>query len=154
MALGKLPEEDAGGDAIFADINITPLTDIFLVLLIIFMVSSSVIVETASRQGVKVNLPKGTTKELDPGAKSMVVAILKNGDIVVGGAPVKEADLKNLFVSAVAKDASTQVIIEADEGTTHGTVVHIMEIAKDAGLVKLAIATRGTGSAGGAGGGR
>lgn len=145
MALGKLPDEDLSGEGggIFAEINITPLTDIFLVLLIIFMVSSSVMVETASREGVKVNLPKGTTKELDPGAKSLVVSILKSNEILVAGQPVKDEDLKNLFTSAVAKDAGTQVIIEADEGVTHGTVVQVMELAKNAGLVRLAIATRG-----------
>jgi biopolymer transport protein ExbD len=147
MALGKLPDDEVGEGAIFADINITPLTDIFLVLLIIFMVTSSVMVETASRAGVKVNLPKGATKEVDPGAKSLVVSITKAGAIMVAGAPVAEADLKNLFVSAVAKDASTQVIIEADEGVTHGVVVHVMELAKDTGLVRLAIATRGAGAA-------
>jgi len=113
------------------------------VLLIIFMVSSSVMVETASREGVKVNLPKGSTKEIDPGAKSLVVSILKSNEIRVAGQAVKEEDLKNLFTSAVAKDSSTQVIIEADEGVTHGTVVHVMELAKNAGLVRLAIATRG-----------
>jgi biopolymer transport protein ExbD len=144
MALGRLPDDEAeGGGGIFAEINITPLTDIFLVLLIIFMVSSSVMVETASRQGVKVNLPKGATKDIDPGAKSIVVSISKGGAINVGGQPVQEADLKSLFTSAVARDASTQVIIEADEGVTHGVVVHVMELAKDAGLVRLAIATRG-----------
>jgi biopolymer transport protein ExbD len=145
MALGKLPDEDLSGDGggIFAEINITPLTDIFLVLFIIFMVSSSVMVETASREGVKVNLPKGTTKELDPGAKSLVVSILKSNEILVAGQPVKDEDLRSLFTSAVAKDAGTQVIIEADEGVTHGTVVQVMELAKNAGLVRLAIATRG-----------
>ena len=143
MALGKLPDDQGGGDAIFADINITPLTDIFLVLLIIFMVSSSVIVETASREGVKVNLPKGATKELDPGAKSLVVSILKSGEIMVSGTAVKDSDLKNLFTSAVGKDPNTQIIIEADEGVAHGTVVRVMEVAKESGLVRLAIATRG-----------
>jgi biopolymer transport protein ExbD len=72
-----------------------------------------------------------------------VVSILKSNEIRVAGQAVKEEDLKNLFTSAVAKDSSTQVIIEADEGVTHGTVVHVMELAKNAGLVRLAIATRG-----------
>ncbi len=150
MALGRLPDDDAGEGAIFAEINITPLTDIFLVLLIIFMVASSVVVETASRQGMKVNLPKGATKDIDPGAQSMVVSILKTNQMFVSGQEIKEADLKALFVSAVAKDPSTQVIIEADEGVTHGTVVHVMEMAKDSGLVRLAIATRGGGGGGAA----
>jgi biopolymer transport protein ExbD len=137
----KLPDGDDGTDGIFADINITPLTDIFLVLLIIFMVTSSVQVETASKAGLKVNLPKGTTKEIDPGAKSLTISISKTNEILVEGQPVKEADLKNLFTSAVAKDAQTQVVIMADQGVTHGTVVRVMELAKNAGLVRLAIAT-------------
>ena len=62
MAMSKLPGDNAdeGADGVFADINITPLTDIFLVLLIIFMVTSSAMVESQSGSaGVKVNLPKG-----------------------------------------------------------------------------------------------
>jgi len=145
MALGRLPDEDSGEGAIFADINITPLTDIFLVLLIIFMVSSSVMVETASRTGVKVNLPKGATKEIDPGAKSLVVSVLTTGQIMVNGNPVQAADLEKVFLSAVAKDNQTQVIIEADEGVKHGTVVAIMNTAKQVGLSRLAIATKGGG---------
>jgi len=142
MALGKLPDEDPAAGGIFNEINITPLTDIFLVLLIIFMVSSSVIVETQTRAGLKVNLPRGAAKDLDPGAKSVVVSVLKTNETFVNGQPVKEEDLKSMFVSSVARDANLTVIIEADEGVAHGTVVHVMELAKDAGLVKLAIATR------------
>src|SRR5688572_31571020 len=112
MALGRLPDEDSGDGAIFAEINITPLTDIFLVLLIIFMVSSSVMVETASRTGVKVSLPKGATKEIDPGAKSLVISVLTTGEIMVQGQRVKFEELAGLFKSAVAKDAQTQVITE------------------------------------------
>ena len=145
MALGKLPEEESSDGAIFADINITPLTDIFLVLLIIFMVSSSVIVESASRTGVKVNLPKGATKEIDPGAKSLVVSVLTTGEIMVNGQRVQMGDMQKLFTSAFAKDAQTQVIIEADEGVKHGTVVMIMNAAKQVGLSRLAIATKGGG---------
>ena len=144
MALGKLPEDEvAGGDAgIFADINITPLTDIFLVLLIIFMVSSSVMVETASRSGINVNLPKGATKEIDPGAKSLVISVLASGELLVMGRALRPEDLEKLFQSTFAKDPATQVIIEADEGVRHGQVVGIMNLAKQAGLARLAIATK------------
>ena len=109
------------------------------------MVSSSVIVESASRTGVKVNLPKGATKEIDPGAKSLVVSVLTTGEIMVNGNRVATSDLEKLFVSAFAKDAQTQVIIEADEGVKHGTVVAIMNTAKQVGLSRLAIATKGGG---------
>ncbi|MSP17210.1 MAG: biopolymer transporter ExbD [Myxococcales bacterium] len=147
MALGKLPEDEVAGEgAIFAEINITPLTDIFLVLLVIFMVSSSVAVEraeTSSRQGVKVNLPKGTNKEIDPAARSLVVSVTSGNLILVKGQPVAAADLDGAFRSAFASDPGTQVIIEADEGVKHGVVVGIMERAKQAGLARLAIATKG-----------
>src|SRR5262249_42589450 len=117
MALGKVPDDESGdGGGLFAEINITPLTDIFLVLLIIFMVSSSVVVEEARKEGVKVNLPKGAAKEVDPGAKSLVVSITRAGQVNVAGQAVQDGDLKSLFKSAVAKDPATQVIIEADEG--------------------------------------
>ena len=146
MGLGRLPDDDAGSEgAIFAEINITPLTDIFLVLLIIFMVSSSVMVETASRTGVKVNLPKGATKEIDPIAKSLVVSLTSGGEIMAQGKAVKAEDLNKLFQSAFAKDAETQVIIEADSSVDHGHVVGVMEAAKSAGLSKLGIATKGGG---------
>jgi biopolymer transport protein ExbD len=144
MAGGNLPEDDAGASegGIFAEINITPLTDIFLVLLIIFMVTSSVVVESASRQGIKVNLPKGANQEVDPGAKSLVVSITKANDIVVQGQRVTMEDLKTLFGAAASREAGTQVIIEADQGVMHGTVVGVMELAKQSGLNKLAIATK------------
>jgi biopolymer transport protein ExbD len=137
----KLPDGDDADGGMFAEINITPLTDIFLVLLIIFMVTSSVMVDNAAQSGLKVNLPKGSTKEIDVGAKSLTISISKQNEILVEGQPVKEPDLKNLFTSAVAKDPQTQVVIMADQGVTHGTVVRVMELAKNAGLVRLAIAT-------------
>jgi biopolymer transport protein ExbD len=154
MAIGKLPDADIEGseDAIFAEINITPLTDIFLVLLIIFMVSSSVAVKEAVEQaktdassGLKVNLPSGAAQEIDLGRNSLVVGIQQNGQIVVNGQPVNEEDLDRLFLSAFTTDKDTQVVLKADTGVNHGRVVGVMERAKRVGLSRLAIATRGGG---------
>lgn len=136
----NLPEQE--GDGIFAEINITPLTDIFLVLLIIFMVTSSVIAETGSRGGVKVNLPKGASKELSASNADVTVGVTTKGEIVVDGKPVTPDQLKAIFDRAKAKDPDTQVIVQADEATYHGRVVGVMELAKAAGLHRLAIATR------------
>ena len=150
MALGQLPgsgsdydSEDESG-AIFADINITPLTDIFLVLLIIFMVTSSIAVDDfdkARASGVKVNLPKGATKEIDTIAKSLVISVMADGKIMVQGEVRNAGDLQAMFKSAFVSDPMTQVIIEADEGVNHGSVVAVMNLAKESGLSKLAIAT-------------
>ena len=136
------PDDGAEEGAIFAEINITPLTDIFLVLLIIFMVTSSVMAEAGARAGVKVNLPRGSTREISPGSSDVTVAITTDGRIVVDGKAVDPDQLKAIFDKAKAKDPETQVVVQADEATHHGRVVGVMELAKTAGLHRLAIATR------------
>src|SRR3954466_6904978 len=102
MAIGKLPDEDGGGDeggdSIFAEINITPLTDVFLVLVIIFMVSALAVqvearqdkkkvadaqaeTEAEKKSGLKVNLPQGQAQEIDPSKASLVITIPLQGDV-------------------------------------------------------------------------
>ncbi len=136
------PSDGGDEEAIFADINITPLTDIFLVLLIIFMVTSSVMATAEGRSGVKVNLPRGATKEISTGAHDITIAITTDGKMVVDGKEVAADTLRGMFEAAKARDADTQVIVQADEATHHGRVVAVMELAKAAGLRRLAIATK------------
>lgn len=161
MALGKLPDAEAeGGDeeVIFAEINITPLTDVFLVLLIIFMVVSAAAlhqekqerkraeeeVEAEQRAGLKINLPSGAAQEIDPGASSLVVTIPPTGKIVVNDQEIADdAQLDNIFRRAFARNKETQVVLKADAGVNHGRVVGVMERAKRVGLTRLAIATSG-----------
>ncbi|HEX4461453.1 MAG TPA: biopolymer transporter ExbD [Polyangia bacterium] len=144
MSIGgpKKSDDGNGGDELFADINITPLTDIFLVLLIIFMVTSSVMATDGARAGVRVNLPKGATKEIASNTKDVTVAITTDGNMVVDGKPVSADTLRKIFDDAKARDPETQVVVQADEATHHGRVVAVMELAKAAGLRRLAIATR------------
>ena len=149
MAMGKVPgSEEDGSDGVFAEINITPLTDIFLVLLIIFMVTSSVIVNNNSgtgngaKAGIKVNLPKGGAADVASTAQDLSVAILADGRVVLAGDVVAEEELKKAFDAAKAKNANTLVVIQADEGVPHGKVVQVMELAKGAGLGQLAIGVR------------
>ncbi len=147
MALGKIPgTDDDGGDGVFADINITPLTDIFLVLLIIFMVTSSVIVSRGAggaRAGLKVNLPKGgSAADVRPTESDLSVAILSDGRLVLAGDVVTKDELKRSLEEARQKTPDTLVIVQADEGVPHGRVVEVMEMAKAAGLAHLAIGVR------------
>jgi biopolymer transport protein ExbD len=163
MALGKLPDsgDDAaeeGGDSIFAEINITPLTDVFLVMVIIFMVSALAVqvearqekkrikdeqsqTEQEKKSGIKVNLPQGQAQEIDPSKATLMLVIPLNGDVVVGGKVMADADIDGLFRAAFARDKSTQVVLKADKGVQHGRVVNLMERAKQAGLTRLAIGT-------------
>lgn len=166
MAIGKQPDiaEEGGGDedggAIFAEINITPLTDVFLVMVVIFMVSALAVqvernqekrVEQQQKEdeqeqkksGIKINLPSGQAQEIDPSKASLVLEIPLSGDVVVGGKAMPDATLENLFRAAFSRDKNTQVVLKADKGVAHGRVVNLMERAKVAGLTRLAIGTAG-----------
>src|SRR5262245_41903536 len=104
MAMGG-PKDEGSDEALFAEINITPLTDIFLVLLIIFMVTSSVMARSdAQRSGVRVNLPTGAAKDVVPGKKDITVAISKDGEMIVDGKTVAADTLTELFKAAAAND--------------------------------------------------
>jgi biopolymer transport protein ExbD len=146
MAMGKTPGDNEGDEGVFAEINITPLTDIFLVLLIIFMVTSSVIVQQGpgggAKAGLKVNLPKGGAADITARSTDLSVAVLADGRFVLAGNVVSEEELRKTFDDAKLKDPDTVVIVQADEGVPHGTVVQVMELAKKAGLGQLAIGVR------------
>jgi len=146
MAMGKTPGDNEGDEGVFAEINITPLTDIFLVLLIIFMVTSSVIVQQGpgggAKAGLKVNLPKGGAADVTARTTDLSVAVLADGRFVLAGNIVSEEELRRTFDDAKLKDPDTVVIVQADEGVSHGTVVQVMELAKKAGLGQLAIGVR------------
>ncbi len=147
MAIGA-PEGNGGDElesvgGIFSDINITPLTDIFLVLLIIFMVTTTAIAEAGNQDGgFKVNLPKGGKTDDAGLVRDVTVAILQDGRAVVAGKVLDDAALKEAFQEAHRRSAETIVLFQADEGVPHGRVVQVMELARQAGLSRLAIATR------------
>jgi biopolymer transport protein ExbD len=135
--------EGEGGGAIFADINITPLTDIFLVLLIIFMVTTTAIAEAGQEKGgFKVNLPKGGKGEATSIPKDLAVAVLADGRAVIGGRVLDDGALASAFQASAGVNPETVVLVQADEGVPHGRVVQVMELARGAGLSRLAIATR------------
>ncbi len=134
--------ESAGG--IFSDINITPLTDIFLVLLIIFMVTTTAIAESGRDEGgFKVNLPKGGKGDVAGLSRDLTVVILSDGRVAVGGKVLDADALRAAFAEARAqRGVEPLVLFQADEGVPHGRVVQVMEQAREAGLTRLAIATR------------
>jgi biopolymer transport protein ExbD len=146
VALGGPAGDELEGDGgLFADINITPLTDIFLVLLIIFMVTTTAIAEAgAEKGGFKVTLPKAGKGDA-AAARDLAVAILADGRTVVAGKVVEEAELRGLLAGAHEKNPDTLVLVQADEGVLHGRVVGVMDLARRAGLTRIAIATRGEG---------
>jgi biopolymer transport protein ExbD len=148
VGLGGVPQkrsaEEDGDEGVFAEINITPLTDIFLVLLIIFMVTSSVIVNQGqgAQGGLKVNLPKGGQSDMTPQEKDLSVSVLVDGRLAMNGTVVTLVELEKVFRETQSKTPEVVVVIQADEGVPHGKVVEVMNLAKKTGLAKLAIGVR------------
>ena len=147
MALKTLPGGgdardggDEGGVDIVAEINITPLVDIFLVLLIIFMVTSSVM----SQMGVNVNLPQTTQGTSEAQPEGVIVTLLPGGALRVNDTAITRGDygkfedtLKGLF----QRSASRLVILEGDRDALLGSAIEVMDHARQAGAQKFAIAT-------------
>jgi biopolymer transport protein ExbD len=134
-------ENDDGGDPIFADINITPLVDVMLVLLIIFMVSTTVMTDESKTSGIKVDLPKASAKGGVSQDADVIVALTKEGQIVHAGVTVSLEQLRTIFENAKKKNPETVVIVQADKEVLHGKVTDILDLARGIGLERLSIAT-------------
>jgi biopolymer transport protein ExbD len=125
-------------------VDITPLIDVVLLLVIFFMLTTTFIGAPA----IKVNLPASSAKEISKEPKEVKVTITKDGKIYVdreaggSGDPISLKELEKLLIKVARENPDTMVIIRADENTTHGTVVAVMDLAKTSGLNKLAIATK------------
>ena len=135
MATSFLPEgDDAGG--IVAEINITPLTDVFLVLLIIFMVTSSVIANT----GKKVDLPEATQQSQTP-PQAVAVTITANDIVQVNDQVVRLEDLRAHLEVALASAEEKMVILRGDKEVILGKAVYVLDQAQLAGAEGFALAT-------------
>ena len=115
-------------------INVTPMVDIMLVLLIIMMVSATYIVS----QSLKVELPKTASSD-DTVAKVHVVTIDKNGAYFYNDKPTSKADLPGLLRAAKTTNTNLNLVITADEAARHGAVVGVIDLAKVEGITKFAI---------------
>ena len=128
-------------DAIVAEINITPLTDIFLVLLIIFMISSSAMLES----GLNVKLPTAKGVSVSPDTKAgkpTYITLGADGNISLNEKTVAENELQSEISKALASGTEKTVIIRGDESIVLGKAVKIMEAARNAGAEKIALATK------------
>jgi biopolymer transport protein ExbD len=115
-------------------INVTPMVDIVLVLLIIMMVSATYIVS----QSLKVELPKTASSD-ETVSRTYVVTITKDGQYSFNDKPVSRADLPALLRGAKAESKDLNLVITADEMAHHGSVVGVIDLAKVEGITKFAI---------------
>lgn len=122
------------GDEIISEINITPMVDIILVLLIIFMVTASVIVSPA----IKVDLPTASNAE-DTVESTVALVMSKDGKIFLNGAETTFAGLSDFIKQETENDKELQAIISADKMVPYGELVHLIDFIKGRGIVKFAL---------------
>jgi biopolymer transport protein ExbD len=115
-------------------INVTPLVDVVLVLLVILMVASTYIVA----QTLKVALPKAHATD-GTAEKPNTVQLMKNGDLRWNEQPVVKPELEVKLKEAIAAEPEMSLVVSADKDTVHGNVVEVMDMAKRAGVTKFAI---------------
>lgn len=132
MAIGKLEEKTE--EDIVAEINITPLTDIFLVLLIIFMITSSALIES----GANIKLPKVAKTETV--SRNVVITLTKAGELFINQKKISKNSFEDDLKKALAESNTKVVILEGDKDALLGEAVKLISQAKDAGAKEIAIA--------------
>ncbi len=138
MSINALPGDDTSEEgAIFAEINITPLTDIFQVLLIIFMVTTTV----SEQEGKNIELPEATESEDTP-PKSVTVAIDAEGVVKINDTIVPPGMLEQMMEEALELAEEKIVVLKGDRVVLLGQAVNILDIAQQKGAKGISIATQ------------
>ncbi|MDJ0786860.1 MAG: biopolymer transporter ExbD [Myxococcota bacterium] len=132
----SLPSEDDASGGIVAEINITPLTDVFLVLLIIFMVTSSVIANT----GKSVDLPEAAEASTTP-PQAVNVTMAADGTVEVNGRAIQLENLRGHLEAVLAEAEDKMVILRGDKTVVLERAVYVLDQAQLAGAEGFAIAT-------------
>ncbi|MBW6504336.1 protein TolR [bacterium] len=126
----------AGDRRVMAEINVTPLVDVMLVLLIIFMVTAPMLT-----QGVDVNLPKASSKALRGDEDRLIITVDANSRVFVGKQPVEFNRLEGVLREIVARRTDRQVFFRADRAVPYGFVVKVIAEVRNSGIEKLGMVT-------------
>jgi biopolymer transport protein TolR len=119
---------------VITEINVTPLVDIMLVLLIIFMLTAHLI----ARQAIEIELPHASQSTAPP-PTTLAIALKADGAIFLNDKPVTPDALRAAIKDAVARDPKSQAIIAGDKRVSHGRVVWVLDTVKSLGITQFAI---------------
>lgn len=126
----------SGNDQLMGEINVTPFVDVMLVLLIIFMVTTPMMV-----QGVDVNLPKASSAPIEAEQEHLVISIKKSGEVFINDQVIDVSTL-TLKLEAILKNVEKrEVFLFADKDIPYGDVVNVMSKVKLAGVESLGMVT-------------
>ncbi|OGQ16959.1 MAG: protein TolR [Deltaproteobacteria bacterium RIFCSPHIGHO2_02_FULL_40_11] len=128
--------QNGNNRSVMGDINVTPLVDVMLVLLIIFMITTPLM-----EQGIPIDLPQTKTTSIDPSEKQMVLVITKNKDVFLGKEKLQSKDLEKKLVEALGNIKRREVFIRADRSVEYGFVAEIMARVKSAGITRIGLVT-------------
>ena len=133
MAFGS---PDSGQRRAMTDINVTPLVDVMLVLLIIFMVTAPLI-----QSGVKVDLPRASAQQMEHQEEKLVLTITRDRRIYLGNTEIAPAELERKLTSNARIQKEKELYLHADRSLPYGQVVEIMAVARRAGGESLGMIT-------------
>ena len=122
----------------FDDINITPMVDLYLVLLLIF-----IIMTTAGVQGTKVSLPKGSKAPAIGGPKSKAITINNEGKVFLDTVPVTLPELETKLNEYKAKNPDFPVVVRGDRATQYQMVMDALDVIGRVGVTQIGLATQG-----------
>ncbi len=126
----------SGSSGAMSEINVTPMVDVMLVLLIIFMVTAPFI-----QQGVDVDLPQVKAPQLDVKEDRIIMTLTKDRKIYIGKAEIARDVLRDKLVGNVKLKRDKEIYLHADRALPYGFVVDIMAVIKDAGVESLGMVT-------------
>jgi biopolymer transport protein TolR len=121
---------------VISQINVTPLVDVMLVLLIIFMVTAPIL-----QQGVSIDLPKVAAGPLTGEEEQLVVNVAKGGQVYLNDTAMTPEQLKEKLRAIVAARPDRQLYVRADQAVPYGQVMRVMGAVRDAGLVRVGLVT-------------
>jgi len=137
MAFGRLERSPASQP--MSDINMTPLIDVMLVLLVIFIISAPLMTTS-----LKLDLPKTEGARPSDAPSFIALAVDAGGRLFVGDRTVERAELVRLVQQAAQRDPQTEVQLRADKTVPYGQVAELIGLVQDGGLSRIGFVTEGT----------
>ena len=132
---GAYEDDEGGGGSMISDINVTPLVDITLVLLIIMMVAAPLIVNNPS---IKVELPKAQSGD-ETQRSTIALTLRRDGTLYYGEALVTEGEARSRITEEYGRNREVQAVIAADKGVPYGSVMHLIDLVKTLGVTRFAL---------------
>lgn len=130
MAFGRL--ERTQGDSPMSDINVTPLVDVMLVLVVIFIITAPLLASS-----IRLDLPRAAGTQAGDAPRSVLVVIAPDGQVFLDDKPVDAGQLAAQLAAAARQNRETEMQLRADQAVPYGKVVEVMGVAHQAGLTRI-----------------